>query len=373
MKKFLSSRFIAVYIVPGAVFQSVMIGGGYGTGREIVEYFTSYGSLGGLVGIAISFVMMAAVLAASFEFSRYFAVFDYRNFFKTLLGKGWFLFEILIVLQFLLILGVLASAAGNILRDHFGIPYGVGLVVMLVTVGFLTYFGRDFIAKVLTLWSLFLYIVFIAIFYAVFSTSWSEISAKLAVLEMSAGWWQSGLKYAMYNLAVLPLLLFVARNFKSRKEAVCSGIVASAIAIVPACFFHLAFLASYPAITEQPIPVYWLMSESGMTVLVVIYSIMLFGTFIETGAGMLQGINERIDAYMIEKRGTPLAGQHHAMLSVLAILLSSGLSLWGISSLIAKGYGTMAWGFLFVYIVPLLTFGIYRMYSHAKAASKDSV
>lgn len=349
-----------------------MIGGGYGTGREIVEYFTSYGSLGGLVGIAVSFIMMAAVLAASFEFSRYFAVFDYRNFFKKLLGKGWVLFEILIVLQFLLILGVLASAAGNILRDHFGIPYGVGLVVMLVTVGVLTYFGREFVAKVLTLWSLFLYIVFIAIFYAIFSTSWAEISTEFATLEVATGWWQSGLKYAMYNLAVLPLLLFVARNFETRKEAVCSGIVASAIAIVPACFFHLAFLASYPAIIEQPIPVYWLMMESSMTVLVLLYSVMLFGTFIETGAGMLQGINERIDAYMVETRGAPLAGWHHAIISVLAIALSSGLSLWGISSLIAKGYGTMAWGFLLVYIVPLLTYGVYRIYSQAREPSVNA-
>jgi uncharacterized membrane protein YkvI len=32
---------IRIYIVPRAVFQSVMIGGGYGTGREIVEHFTT--------------------------------------------------------------------------------------------------------------------------------------------------------------------------------------------------------------------------------------------------------------------------------------------------------------------------------------------
>lgn len=100
-----------------------------------------------------------------------------------------------------------------------------------------------------------------------------------------------------------------------------------------------------------------------MSVLVVIYSIMLFGTFIETGAGMLQGINERIDAYMLETRGTAVSSRYHAVFSVLAILLSSGLSLWGITSLIARGYGTMAWGFLLVYIVPLLTYGVYRMYA----------
>jgi uncharacterized membrane protein YkvI len=47
--------------------------------------------------------------------------------------------------------------------------------------------------------------------------------------------------------------------------------------------------------------------------------------------------------------------------AILAILLSAGLSLWGITSLIAQGYGTMAWGFLVVYVIPLLTIGVYRL------------
>ena len=47
-------RWVRVYLVPGAVFQSVMIGGGYGTGRELVEYFVRYGVGGALKGIALS-------------------------------------------------------------------------------------------------------------------------------------------------------------------------------------------------------------------------------------------------------------------------------------------------------------------------------
>ena len=57
MFDFLNTRFFRIYIIPGAVFQSVMIGGGYGTGREIVEYFTSYGFLGGLFGLCIAFAV----------------------------------------------------------------------------------------------------------------------------------------------------------------------------------------------------------------------------------------------------------------------------------------------------------------------------
>ena len=40
----LSSKRFQKYFVPGIVFQSCVIAGGYGTGRELVEYFMGYGA-----------------------------------------------------------------------------------------------------------------------------------------------------------------------------------------------------------------------------------------------------------------------------------------------------------------------------------------
>ena len=184
MLNFLDRRFFRVYIVPGAVFQSVMVGGGYGTGREIVEYFTSYGAIGGLLGIGVAYLVLASVLAVTFEFSRHFSAYDYRSFFKYLLGPGWVAFEILIILLFLLILAVLAAAAGNILRDNFGIPYVVGLSIMLGVVGVLTFFGQKFIEKVLTFWSFFLYAVFLVFFVSVFSGDGVSLTDSIAKAEI---------------------------------------------------------------------------------------------------------------------------------------------------------------------------------------------
>jgi uncharacterized membrane protein YkvI len=338
-----------------------MIGGGYGTGREIVEYFSRYGMLGGLLGLGITFVALALVLAVTFEFSRICQAYDYRSFFKCLLGKGWITFEILIVLQFLLVLAVLASAAGNILGDNLGMPYSVGILAMLAIVGILTFYGRDVIAKVLTFWTFVLYAVLVALFVSVFSNEQVQVFEALHQAEARSGWWRSGLKYAMYNLAVAPLLLYVARGFESRSDTVSAGIIAGALATIPALGFHLAFTSAPQAILDQAIPVYWMMARLGTTTLMIVYSVMLLGTFIETGAGMLQGINERIDGYLTEQRGIGLGPAAHAGLAVSAIAVSTRLSHWGITNLIAEGYGTMAWGFLAVYILPLLTIGIYRI------------
>lgn len=361
MLDLVNSRILRIYIVPGAVFQSVMVGGGYGTGREIVEYFTGYGFLGGLLALGVAFGVLAFVMALTFEFARCFQVYDYRNFFKKLLGRGWIAFEVLIILQFLLVLAVLASAAGNILRDNFGISYVVGLLIMLSVVGTLTFFGRELIAKVLTFWSFFLYAVIFAFFFSVLKTDLAPIVEAFNRSEVVDGWWRSGFKYALYNLAAAPLLLYVARGFETRAEAMQSGIIAGAIAILPAFIFQIVFFAVYPEILDQAIPVYWMMGTMGMTVLIIIYSVMLFGTFIETGAGMLQGINDRIDAFLVEFRGNGLSRIAHSAIAVSAILISALLSLWGITNLIADGYGTMAWGFLAVYVIPLATVGLVRI------------
>ena len=70
-------------LIPGAVLQSVMIGGGYGTGREVVEYFTRFGAGPGLFGLVLAGVGIAVVFALSLELARRAGAYDYRTFFKA--------------------------------------------------------------------------------------------------------------------------------------------------------------------------------------------------------------------------------------------------------------------------------------------------
>ena len=42
-------------------------------------------------------------------------------------------------------------------------------------------------------------------------------------------------------------------------------------------------------------------------------------------------------------------------------LIGVAVSTFGLTGLIAKGYGTVCWGFLIVYVIPMLTIGIYKI------------
>ena len=50
------------------------------------------------------------------------------------------------------------------------------------------------------------------------------------------------------------------------------------------------------------------------------------------------------------------------LLAVSILLISVVLSYFGIIDLIAKGYGIISWGFLFVFLIPMATIGVYRIF-----------
>ena len=127
-------RFLSIYFMPGAVLQSVMIGGGYGTGRELVEFFTRYGIANGFLGQLLATLLVSAIFATTLALAVRFQTFDYRSFFRLLLGRAWILFEVVLLVLFVLVLAVMGSAAGGILQDSFGLPSRTGAVVMLVFV-----------------------------------------------------------------------------------------------------------------------------------------------------------------------------------------------------------------------------------------------
>ena len=78
--------FFRRYLLPGFVFESAVIAGGYATGRELVEFFLPAGPWGGVLGMIVSMLFWSAVLMVSFELARMAKAYDYRSFFKLLLG-----------------------------------------------------------------------------------------------------------------------------------------------------------------------------------------------------------------------------------------------------------------------------------------------
>lgn len=354
-------NFFKTYILPGFIFQSVVIGGGYATGRELIEFFFGSGPIGGVLGLIVSGIIFSVVLAISFEFARLMKAYDYRTFCRALLGRGWFLFEIFYFIQLLLVLAVIGSAAGEIANYTFGLPTIAGTLVLMALIGVMTFNGSELIKTVLAGWSFLLYGVYFLLFVLAYQVFGFEISTTYEQSSVGEGWLSSGILYSGYNLAVVPAVLFAITGLQNRRETIGAGLFAGAIAVIPAILFFIAMMGQYPEIGDQPVPATFLMSSLGIPWLNIVFQIVVFGTFVETGAAMLHAVNQRVEVTFVE-RGKTLPHAARPILAVgFLVLAIIAAELFGIVTLIANGYGMLTFAFIVVLILPLLTIGIWKI------------
>jgi uncharacterized membrane protein YkvI len=360
------------FILPGFIFQSAIIAGAYGSGRELAQFFLGHGPLGGLLGMAVTTVIFSIVLASAFEFSRYFQLFDYRSFFQKLLGRAWPLYEILYVLQMIIVISVVGAVAGDIVRDTFGLPTIVGIVVVMTMIALLVFYGTLAVERFFAVWSFVLFGTYIAFMTWNLVQHGAQISANLESMPVGEGWARSGLAYSGYNMSIIPALLFCVRHLQKRSDAITAGVLGGPIAMLPAALFFVAMIGQYDTIVAEggdgALPITVLLNAlAGAEFFVYLFPIVLFGTFIETGAALIHGLNERLD-HTFRERGKRMPNWMRSVIAITTLITAVVVAdAIGLTDLIAKGYGTMTWGFLLVFVLPLVTYGMWLLWSRPES------
>jgi uncharacterized membrane protein YkvI len=354
------------YLLPGFVFQSVIIAGAYGSGKELEQFFLVLGPRSAFLGMTVTMIIFSIVLMASFEFARKFRLFDYRSFFRALLGRVWPLYEILYWSLMILVISIVGAAAGDIVRDTFGLPSFLGTAGVMLLIALLVFYGTPAIERFLALWSFVLYGTYLIFLGWHLVQHGDRILENFASAPMTGGWLKSGVAYSGYNLAAIPAILFCVRHLHERRDALTAGLVGGIIAMLPAMLFFVAMIGQFDSLIAEKeggrLPVTILISAiSGAAFFTYLFPIVLFGTFIETGAALIHGVNERIDQAFSENRlQMPRWMRPAVALAILfmAIVVADRV---GITSLVAQGYGTITWAFLLVFVLPLLTYGLWLL------------
>jgi uncharacterized membrane protein YkvI len=359
--KLMKLNFLKAIILPGLIFQSVVIAGGYATGRELVEFFLSNGPRAGLYGMIVATLVWSLVLATSLEFARLTRSSDYKTFFRHLLGRAWVLYEIVYIITIVLILSVIGSAAGILLAEMINTLPLVGTVFLIATIGLLTFFGTQLIERVLASWSLLLYVVYACFLIIGFIKFGGEIQQGFSVPIDNARWAGDGIKYASYNLAIIPTILFCLRHISSRQEAIPGGLIGGVLAIFPGILFYCVLVGFYPEIIREAVPINTMLAAMGIPFFQIIFQIVIFGTFIETGTALLHALNERI-AVTYEEKSKVMPTYLRPMVAVTAMIIAVFISdRIGLIALIANGYVLLTYLFLAVFVIPLFTVGLYKI------------
>lgn len=347
--------------LPGFLLQSVIIGGGYATGRELVEFFLGSGPVGGLLGILVTTIMFSIASALCFELARLTRSYNYRNFFQQLLGKGWFVYEIAYFVLGLLVLAVIGAAAGEMAAEHLGVPKPVATLILMGLIGLLVFYGTSLIEKALAVWSFVLYAAYAVLVGCYLWLFGDDLLRNLAEVPVGADWFRDGLRYFGYNLAVIPIILYCVRHMTSRKDAFIAGALSGPLIMIPGLLFYLAMAATYPAILDSPVPADFMMQRLDMPWLQFTFYVVIFGTLVETGTAFIHAVNERVDAVFLENRKA-MPAWLRPVIAVFALLVALLLAVrFGLIDLIAQGYGTLTWVFIVVFALPLFTLGVWKI------------
>ncbi len=188
-----------------------IIGSGFATGQEIIQFYTSYG-IWGIGSIAISMFLFAWVGGTVTDMGFRTKGMEKVNAYGQICGKwlGTF-YEYFVRIFLFAVVVVMISGAGATLNEYYGLNYYVGslLMAVLIFVAFAFGFNKllDVIGCIGPVIIVFSIVVAVATIVSGSGLDLNVDITPIANMRSSANWWISGILYASYNIfGAIPFL-----------------------------------------------------------------------------------------------------------------------------------------------------------------------
>jgi uncharacterized membrane protein YkvI len=257
-KQFVSWKKVAAF---AGAYIAFLIGSGFATGQEILQYFTSYGYL----GIAGALMMMLLMIYVGVNFITVGQVKKFpkpSEIFHYYCGKalGTF-FDFFSVIFIFMSFMVMIAGAGATLNQHYGLPVAVGGIGMAVVVVATVIFGLNRIVDVIGNIGPLIVIISIALGLSAIirdPAGIAEGNALLPTLELtkaSTNWFFAAGSYV--GFCMLWLAAFMAAmgaTANSKKEAALGGTFGAIAFSIAVIIVALGLLANIEQVNGTQIP-----------------------------------------------------------------------------------------------------------------------
>lgn len=215
-------------------FVGLLVGAGFATGQEVVQYFVSFGYKG-LIGVVIAGIVMVFSGAVLFQLGSHFLAGDHNTVFKNVSHPYVSKFlDITTVITLFAIGFVMLAGAGSNLNQQFGWPTWIGACIMTVLVLISGLLDVDKITNVISAITPFIIIaIFVAFVITLmnFPDDTSHLN-KIAMQQDSAmgHWLLSAVNYtAMALMLGVSMMLVIGGNQSSSRAAFRGGILGGII------------------------------------------------------------------------------------------------------------------------------------------------
>lgn len=378
MKKPLNIGILAVAMV----WFTTHFGGGFASGRQVIDFFVNYGWFAIFTPI-IAVALMAIVNYFAWDHAIVEKTYSYRSwansFFKPVEKIFANVYEVAYIIILLTATSIAFATGGATLTQVFGTPYILNTVIIAVGIFLLTIFGANVVRSAATVLGIIVVIGMVLIYASNIIFSFPQLKEVMASLPAPKGgaWpaiWKS-ITYAGFQVCVVGSYIAVAEPLKTHKDVVKTTILGFVLNVVVLMLAATSILSYYPEILPEEVPVIYVISHGfGGNWATYLVSILIFIGVVTTGVNLVYGGVKRFTDLAARRRSSDikLTRRVEIISSAMYVLITWAIALFGLIPLISIGYGVLGYVGTFAIIIPVIYLGIWRGRAKRKEDKNES-
>lgn len=306
-----------------------IVGAGFATGREILQFFTQYGKWGALT-ILLSTVLFIWLGTKMMLLSHDIGATSYedlnRHLFGDTIGKWLSIFTFIVLIG---VNSIMLAGAGSVFVEHLGLHYQTGLWITLIGTYLLLNRGMN---SILQLNSVVVPLMMALSLIIIFNTAHLPSASRFLTLGTDSSLtaaWAAPLIYSAFNLSMAQAVLVpIGSQTSNRRVIVWGGILGGGGVGFMLMAAHFALSAHMPGITQFEIPMGSIAFQLGTTIQL-IYVLLIFMEIFSTFIADLYGVRLQLE----QRLSWP-----PKLITLLLMLICYLTSQFGFSSLLSVLY-----------------------------------
>jgi len=330
------------------VYVGAVIGAGYASGQEVLQFFAGYGFIG-LLGAVITMIMLAWYGTVFMELGHQLKTNSHRDVLNYLCGKKVGFFADFILLFFMFgVISIMFSGGGAAIHQYWGLPPVAGKIIIAIMTLSTVIFGFTSSVRALGIISplMILAVIIISVItFTTYSDQLATVDASLQTLKPDTAtpyWWTSAIVYVSYN--VIPgvsTFASIGNKEPNLKTVRMGGIIGGLALGICLLFIIMAILSNLENVMSYEIPFLELARNIGPTT-GFLFSIILVVAVFTTAVSNLYG-------FVIRFFDSDTETSKFRILTVVVVVLSLLASLFPFSTLVGTLYPAL--GILGLYVL----------------------
>ena len=281
-------------------YVGVIVGAGFASGQEILQYFVSFGAVKGILALALAAFLFVTTGKFLLELGSLYNAKGHDQVINNLLPK-----PLAAVLDISFIVGnfgiglVMIAGAGSNINQQFGLPIFVGSIIMGILIILAGFLNTEKVTQVIGTITPFLVVFFLVVaVYALLNIKISpdEMNA-IAINKVSTtlpNWWMAAMNYVTFNLMTgVSMAIVMGGDELNPLPAGRGGFWGSTIISVLLLFSAGAMFSQIDLIYASDLPMLELVNQTH-PILGTVMSVVILGMIFNTGLGMFYAVTSRL-------------------------------------------------------------------------------